>query len=186
MAGLRMGCLPLAVESDRYTTPLSDSMFTVLPGARNSCDPCSDSAPVCPDIRRLLTTRNNTVSFSQWSRRLCWHDCMIRRWCCPTRWTGIGYPCWCPHMKIVNMSVLHHTRFQLHLIWNGSSSFHDCAGPPLWLITAAITDHQYVTHCQRTKLSVHIMTLLLPDLFFSHLPSQISAQQVESSADGMS
>ena len=94
------------------------------------------------------------------------------------------------------MSVLHHTRFQLHLIWNGSTLFHDCTGPPLWLITAAITDHQYVTHwvtywwsvagCKLAKLSVHAMTLLLPGLFYSHLPSQIRVQQAELSADGMS
>ena len=81
MAGLRMGCLPLAVESGRYTPLLSDSMFSVLPGARNSCDPCgdlcSDSAPVCPDIRRfsLLEQHWSLQPMKQLASVLTWlHD----------------------------------------------------------------------------------------------------------------
>ena len=65
MAGLLMGCLPLAEESDRYTPPMSDSMFSVLQEPEIPVIHVVIRAPVCPNIRRLFTTRNNTVGFSQ-------------------------------------------------------------------------------------------------------------------------
>ena len=50
------------------------------------------------------------------------------------RWTSVGYTCWYPLMKMVDMPVLNHVRLQLHLIGHESSLLHDCTSPPLRLI----------------------------------------------------
>ena len=87
-----------------------------------------------------------TGGFSQWSRCWCLYDRMVRCRSCHDRWTCVGYTCWYPLTKMVDMPVLNHTRLPLHLIGHGSSLVHDCTGPPLWLILA-ITNHYFVTHC---------------------------------------
>ena len=94
------------------------------------------------------------------------------------RWTSVGYTCWYPLMKMVDMPVLNHVRLQLHLIGHESSLLHDCTSPPLRLIPG-ITNHYRVTHCKLVKSRMCIM----PGLFSYHLPFRLMAQKVEAIAD---
>ena len=85
------------------------------------------------------------------------------------RWTSVGYTCWYPLMKMIDMPVLNHVRLRLHLMGQGSSLVHECTSPPLRLIPG-ITNHYLVTHCKLVKLRIvhHAWLIFISPSFPTH------------------